>query len=223
MCLLRRRNWFAGSSNKNGAPKAPVIESKSMESFRAIVYISMFFLKKEIVSTFFCFVLFFRAAPAAYGGSQARSQIGAARCQPMPQPQQRWIYAASVTYTTAHGNARSLTPWERPGIEPLPSWILVGFVNCWAPKGTLKLCHPKATMVFGRMGTWEGNSGKALPWEEGCSSVLRHHCTITTLCDLHVIQYESQGSVVDAGNFQSFCSCIEACRVKFKFQLYHFF
>ena len=35
----------------------------------------------------------------------------------------------SVTYTTAHSNARSLTHWVRPGIEPMSSWILVGFIT----------------------------------------------------------------------------------------------
>ena len=33
---------------------------------------------------------------------------------------------ASVIYTIAHSNARSLTHWERPGIEPESLWILVG-------------------------------------------------------------------------------------------------
>ena len=47
----------------------------------------------------------------------------------MPQPSQHQIWAVSVTYTTAHGSARSLTHWERPGIEPTTSWFLVGFVN----------------------------------------------------------------------------------------------
>ena len=32
----------------------------------------------------------------------------------------------SVSYTTAHSNARS---WARPGIEPTTSWFLVGFVS----------------------------------------------------------------------------------------------
>ena len=59
----------------------------------------------------FCFVLFFRAAPTAYGNSQAIGQM-------------------------EHSNARSLTHWGRPGIEPASSWILVGFVNHWAMKGT---------------------------------------------------------------------------------------
>ena len=58
------------------------------------------------------------------------------RCQPTLQPQQRWIWAASVTYLTAHGNARSLTHWTRSGIEPPTSWFLVGFVNHCATTGT---------------------------------------------------------------------------------------
>ena len=46
-----------------------------------------------------------------------------------PQPQQRRIWAASATYTTAHDNAGFLTHWARPGIKPTSSWILVGFVT----------------------------------------------------------------------------------------------
>ena len=42
---------------------------------------------------------------------------------------QRQIWAASATYTTAHGNARSLTHWARLGIEPVSSWILVRFIS----------------------------------------------------------------------------------------------
>jgi len=34
-----------------------------------------------------------------------------------------------LAYTTAHGNAGSLTHGARPGIEPRTSWFLVGFVN----------------------------------------------------------------------------------------------
>ena len=35
----------------------------------------------------------------------------------------------SETYTTAHGNAGSLTHRARPGIEPVSSWILVRLVS----------------------------------------------------------------------------------------------
>ena len=64
----------------------------------------------------FCFFFFFLAAPVAYGCSGARG----------------WIWATSVTYTAAWGNARILTHWVRPGIEPVSSWILVMFLTHWA-------------------------------------------------------------------------------------------
>ena len=56
--------------------------------------------------------------------------------QPTLQPQQRQIWAISVTYTTAHSNAGSLTHWVRPGIEPASSWILFIFITKWATMGT---------------------------------------------------------------------------------------
>ena len=40
-----------------------------------------------------------------------------------------WIQARSVTYTTMHGNARSLIHWARPGIKLSSSWIPVGFIT----------------------------------------------------------------------------------------------
>ena len=54
----------------------------------------------------------FRATSMAYGGSWARVK---SKLQ-------------LLAYTTAHGNAWSLTHWARPGI-PTSSWILVGFVS----------------------------------------------------------------------------------------------
>ena len=45
----------------------------------------------------------------------------------------------SVTYTTAHGNAGSLTHSARPGIEPATSWFLVGFVSTAPPWELLAL------------------------------------------------------------------------------------
>ena len=58
-----------------------------------------------------------------------RGQIRSCSCQPTPQPQQHGNPTASATYTTVHSNARSLTHWARPGIEPVSSWILVGFIS----------------------------------------------------------------------------------------------
>ena len=85
----------------------------------------------QTAESFFFFFLF-RAMPTAYGGSQARGRISC----PTLQPQQHQIRAMSVTYTTAHGSTSSLTHWVRPGIEPVSSWMLVRFINCWAAMGT---------------------------------------------------------------------------------------
>ena len=52
----------------------------------------------------------------------------------------RKIWAAFATYIRAHSNTRPLTHWERPGIEPASSWVLVGFVNHWAMAGTPRVC-----------------------------------------------------------------------------------
>ena len=82
------------------------------------------------LSSFFFFFLsfyIFRAAPKAHGCSQVRGSPGAT--------------AASLHHS--HGNAGSLTHWARPGIKPISSWILAGFITCWATVGT-----PRQTVIF---------------------------------------------------------------------------
>ena len=74
-------------------------------------------------------------------------------CQPMPQPQQCQIQALSVTYTIAHINAGSLTHCTGPGMEPTSSWILVGFINHWTTKGTLRLIFLKKRNYFPEPGS----------------------------------------------------------------------
>ena len=80
----------------------------------------------------FCVEIFFlfRATPEACGRSQARDLIGAVAAG--------LRQSHSNTRSEAHlwpkpqltaRNARSLTHWARPGIEPPPSWFLVGFVS----------------------------------------------------------------------------------------------
>ena len=56
------------------------------------------------------FILFwlFRAAPTAYGGSQARGPIRATAAG-LDHSSQLGIRAMSTNYTTAHGNTGSLT------------------------------------------------------------------------------------------------------------------
>ena len=85
---------------------------------------------------FFVFLAISWATPMAYGGSQAKGRIGAVVARPTPEPQQRGIRAASATYTTAHGNAGSLTHQAKAGTEPATSWFLVGFVNHCTTTGT---------------------------------------------------------------------------------------
>ena len=48
------------------------------------------------------------------------------------------IRAASATYPTGHGSARSFTHGARPGIEPGISWFLVGFISN-APRRELQV------------------------------------------------------------------------------------
>ena len=56
-------------------------------------------------------------------------------CWPTPQPQQPGIRAGSETYTTAHGSAKSLTHWARPGSEPIFSRTLCQFLNLQSHSG----------------------------------------------------------------------------------------
>ena len=59
------------------------------------------------------FFRLFRVAPAACWSFQARGRI----------------IAVAAGLCHSHSNARSLTHWARPGIEPTSSWILLGFLT----------------------------------------------------------------------------------------------
>ena len=80
---------------------------------------------------YFIFCLF-RATPMAYESSQGRGWIGTVAAGLYHSQ----IRAVSATYTTAHGNTGSLTPWVSPGFESTSSWIPVRFVNQKATMGT---------------------------------------------------------------------------------------
>ena len=115
----------------------------------AVIHIQFIYLKYAMIfnvsqicatitfnfRTFFSFFVFLGPHLQHYGGSQARGQIRSCGCWPTPQPKQHGIWAASVTYTTAH-NTRSLTNWGRPGIKPTTSWFLIKFVSA-VPRGEL--------------------------------------------------------------------------------------
>ena len=83
---------------------------------------------------FFFFFCFLGSHPWKFPGWGTNRSYS---CRPMPQ--QRHIRALSATYSTAHGNAGSLTQWVRAGTEPATSWILVGFDSI-APWRELMRC-----------------------------------------------------------------------------------
>ena len=96
--------------------------------------------KKLCFFFFVFFLLFFGATPVAYGGSQARGQIGAVATGLCPEQCQIW--AASATCTTDHSNAGCLTYWARPRTEPVSSWILVRFISIEPQQELLmKICN----------------------------------------------------------------------------------
>ena len=81
-------------------------------------------------------LFFFKATPAAHGGSQARGLIGAVATSPCQSHSNEGSEPHPWPYTTAHGNARCLTHWARPGIKPTTSWLPVGLINLCATTGT---------------------------------------------------------------------------------------
>ena len=116
----------------------------------SLPYLSCFFLPPfwshllpPSLPSFLVFLFLFLFGPFVFWGPQSRNmevpRLGVEselHCRPTPQPQQRELRAASVTYTTAHGNAGFLTHWGRPGIEPETSQFLVGFISA-APQQEL--------------------------------------------------------------------------------------
>ena len=86
-----------------------------------LFYTFVFMLLQAMHNKLFFFFFFFWKFPG-YGSNWSCSHW------PLLQSQQPQIWASSATYSTAQVNAGSLTHWTRPGIEPVSSWILVGFV-----------------------------------------------------------------------------------------------
>ena len=90
------------------------------------------FLPVTLKISFLFFFLAFQGRPRGTWQFPGQGSNQNYSCQPTPRPQQHGIRAASVTYTAAHGNARSLTHRARLGIESASSWILVKFVSIMA-------------------------------------------------------------------------------------------
>ena len=77
---------------------------------------------------------------------------------PTPQPQHPRIRAASVTYTTAFSNGRSLTHQARPEIEPESSWRPCQVLNPLSHNGNFFL---SCTDQPGVLGGFHHSSGCA--------------------------------------------------------------
>ena len=90
----------------------------------------------KMMHLFFFFFCLFRATPAAYEGSQARGLIRAVAASLHHSHSHTRSELHLANYTTAHGNAGSLTRWAGPGIKPSTSRFLVRFVNHCATTGT---------------------------------------------------------------------------------------
>ena len=120
LCLILIYNYFAGEN---------IWMQNKLKQQCSTYIVKIYMDQPQILFFLFLFFCFFRVAPVAYEGSQARGSNRSHFCQPTPQPQQRQIQAASATYTTAYGNARSLTHGARPGMVPTASRFLVGFVS----------------------------------------------------------------------------------------------
>ena len=105
---------------KQNVWNCPWPKGKKSVSCKVALYIQCFI---------YLFIYFlFRATQVANGSSPATGQIRAA-ANGLCHSHSKAIWAASVTYTTAHANARYLTHWARLEIKPTPSWILVRFVT----------------------------------------------------------------------------------------------
>ena len=90
------------------------------------------------LADYYYYYFIFRATPMTYRISLPRGRIGAVTASLTPQPEQCGIWAISVTYTTAHGNAKSFNP-----LSEARDWTCVLMDNsrgrfCWTTRGTLK-------------------------------------------------------------------------------------
>ena len=86
-------------------------------------------IKQNSFSAYFFFLFSFLGPHRGIWKFPGQGSNQSCICWPTPQPQLCRIRATSATYTTAHGIARSLTHWVRPGIEPTTSQFLVRFIS----------------------------------------------------------------------------------------------
>ena len=100
------------------------------------IFLSFYFIFLGLFIYLFIY-FFLRAAPTAYGGSQARGLMGTVAASLLHSHSNARSELCLQPTPQLMGNAGSLTHWTRPGIKPTSSRILAGFINPWARTGTL--------------------------------------------------------------------------------------
>ena len=85
------------------------------------------------------------------------------------QPQQCRSQATSATYTTAHGNAGSLTHWMSPGIEPASLWMLVRLISARPLWGLLK--YLLVPCDWGQVCLWKVGFSWNMVLGDGCAGI----------------------------------------------------
>ena len=115
----------------NALPTAESRGSVYMPHYTRRISVFTFLQYLEFFFSFFFFWSFclFCGRSCGIWRFPGQGSNGTCRCRPTPEPEQHGIQAESATYTTAHGNIRSLTHRARRGIEPATSWFLVRLVN----------------------------------------------------------------------------------------------
>ena len=112
--------------------------------------------RKNLRTPWLCWILLcknffflFRAAPAAYGGSQARGRIRAVVAGLHHSHSNTGSEPHLPPYTTVHSNTGSSTHWTRPGIEPVSSWVHFHWTMMGSPLPILFMNFPPCN--FGSM------------------------------------------------------------------------
>ena len=132
----RSKNFLSSSLLRDTCFINCTLKKKKRRASTPVFFLILFWKLSfwAVAEVFFFFFFFFfwsfclfRAAPTAYGGSQARGLIGVLAAGLHHSYSN--ATSASATYSTAPGNAGFLTHWARPEIEPTTSWFLVRFVS----------------------------------------------------------------------------------------------
>ena len=104
--------------------------------FQGVIYTKQFTWSSNLTGNFiylFIYIYFWGATPAAYGGSQARGQIGGVAAAYTTATA---TWDPSRVYDLHHSSQQNQI--LNPGIETSSSWMLVGFANRWAMTGAPK-------------------------------------------------------------------------------------